>query len=225
MKHAQDILDHVARHGQIRNAEARALTGISSSRAAQILAALVDSGQLDRHGESRASVYVTPGAPAPTAEPQPAPAPMALAFDCADCKRPVDGIPIEGRCTPCHLAHGIATYAAELGIDATVVRPNGGPARVTATDPLGRLAWLDSHTDALYLSRDLVYDPVTAPRTTGTSRIRAANVPDGWAHGHDACRECDRTDRRHFARGYCTACYTRLRRARIAAAAPASIAA
>jgi hypothetical protein len=209
MKHAQEILDHIARHGQIRNAEAQALTGISSSRAAQILAALVDSGQLDHHGESRASVYVIPAPRAP-------PAPAVIAFDCFDCKWPIAGIPIEGRCTPCHLALGIATYAAELGIDTTVVRPNGSPARVTATDPLGRLAWLDSHTDALYLSRDLAYVP-PAPAATA----RAANVPDGWAHAHAACVECGTTKRRHYGRGLCTACYSRAR----AADPPASIAA
>jgi hypothetical protein len=135
----------------------------------------------------------------------------AVPIVCRDCRAHATPA-IEGRCTPCSLAASVSDYATELGITHELVRTPAGT-RVRAVGADGRPAWLDDMTDALYLSRDRIYVPPAAAATPSASRAHAANVPDGWAHAHAACIECGTTKRRHYGRGFCTACYFRLRRA------------
>jgi hypothetical protein len=48
--------------------------------------------------------------------------------------------------------------------------------------------------------------PVRAPSKSAPP----ANVSDRpWSRNHAACLDCGRTDRKHLARGYCTACYAK----------------
>jgi hypothetical protein len=151
--------------------------------------------------------------------------PVELTIACADCRLPIAGQPLDGRCTRCHLAHGIATYAAERGIATTIVRTRILRARVSATGADGRPAWLDTLTDVRYLAAERAYVPPDRPRTMGLSRVSSTNVPKAWSRNHDACRGHGGTDRPHFGHGYCNACYWRARRSTTAAAPSARMAA
>jgi hypothetical protein len=124
--------------------------------------------------------------------------PVEIQIDCADCGRPPVGALIGGRCTRCHLAHGVATYAAEHGIRTTIVRTTILRARVSATGADGRPAWLDTLADVRYLAAELEYHGPPPTPLRPTKR---------WARQHDRCIECGTDSRPHLARGLCARCY------------------
>lgn len=57
----QRLLDYVAEQGQVNNATAQEVLGVSHSRASYLLKKLLRDGQLEKHGERRWAHYSLPG--------------------------------------------------------------------------------------------------------------------------------------------------------------------